>query len=109
MPGDPIPGKELIRAKLAKSVVSAEPQDAVEVEVCQGAGETPRLTGLEPIFTGLLALSGPGMLVFAPAGEEVLLPAIAEGPHQVAIYRDGYPTSRWVVLIEGPGHDIQAG
>jgi hypothetical protein len=49
------------------------------------------------------------MLVFAPAGEEVLLPAIAEGPHQVAIYRDGYPTSRWVVLIDGPGHDIQAG
>src|SRR6266568_8408747 len=54
-------------------VADQEPEDAVEVEVYQGAGEAPRLTGFEPIFTGLLALSGPGMLVFAPTGEEVLL------------------------------------
>jgi hypothetical protein len=89
-------------------VAGEEPEDAVEVEVYQGAGEAPRLTGLEPIFTGSLALSGPGMLVFAPTGEEVLLPEIAEGPHQVAIYRDGYPTSRLVVLIDGLGHGNQA-
>src|SRR6266568_424965 len=88
-------------------VAGEEPEDAVEVY--QGAGEAPRLTGLEPIFRGPLTLSGPGMLVFAPTGEEVLLPEIAEGPHQVAIYRDGYPTSRLAVLIDGPGHGNQAG
>jgi hypothetical protein len=94
-------------------VAGQEPENAVEVEVevevYQGADEAPRLTGLEPVFTGSLTLSQPGMLVFAPTGEEILLPEIAEGPHQVTIYRDGYPTSRLVVLIDGPGHGKQAG
>ena len=84
-------------------VAGQEPENAVEIEVYHGAGEAPRLTGLEPVFTGLLALSQPGMLIFAPTGEEVLMPEIPQGPHPVAIYRDGYPASRLVVLIDGPG------
>jgi hypothetical protein len=90
------------------SVAHDEPEDPVEVEVCHGADEVPRLTGLEPVFTGLLTLSRPGMLVFAPTGKEVLLREIAEGPHRVAIYRDGYPASRLVVIIDGPRHVYQA-
>jgi hypothetical protein len=89
------------------AVADEEPEDPVEVEVYQGTDEVPRLAGFERIFTGPLTLSRPGMLVFAPTGEEVLLREVADGQHQVAIYRDGYPTSRLVVLLDGPANGSQ--
>jgi hypothetical protein len=56
---------------------------------------------LEPVCTGQLNLTKPGLLVFEPTGDEVLLQEVRDGPHKVAIYRNGYPTSHLVVISDG--------
>lgn len=82
-------------------VTDDETQGPVEVEVYLGTDERPALRDLEPVYTGLLQLTKPGLLVFEPTGGEVLLQEVRDGPHQVAIYRNGYPTTHLVVIIDG--------
>ncbi len=92
---------------IAVAVADDEPDGQVEVEVYLGSDEAPRVSALQQVFDGPLHLSGPGLLVSAPTGDEALLREVEEGPHHVEIYSDGYPTSRLVVLIDragGGGH-----
>jgi hypothetical protein len=83
------------------AVADEEPEGQLEIEVYQGSYEGSRLQRLQRIFDGTLHLMRSGLLVSAPTGDEVLLREIREGSHHVAIYRDDYPTSRLVILIDG--------
>ena len=85
------------------AVTDEEPEREVEVEVYLGADGKPLLQYLLPTFDGAINLAKDGLLVFAPTGDEVLLEEITAGPHRVKVYRDGYPTSRLVVLIDDEG------
>lgn len=85
------------------AVTDEEPERQVEVEVYQGHDVKPALQYLHRIFDGAINLTKAGLLVFAPTGDEVLLKEIATGPHRIKIYRDDYPTSRLVVLIDDDG------
>jgi hypothetical protein len=93
------------KSGIAVSVADDEPDGQVEVQVYLGTDEAPRLQGLQSFFNGTLYLLNPGLLVFTPTGEEVLLHEVQEGPHRVAIYGNGYPVSRLVVLVDGRGRD----
>jgi hypothetical protein len=85
---------------VAVAVTDEEPESQVEVEVYLGPGELPRLEKLERVFEGRLYLKSPGLLVFAPTGDEVLLDQVGDGFHQLAIFRDSYPTHRLVVVLD---------
>jgi hypothetical protein len=100
---DAISGQQVLANESAVviPVADEEAERPVELEVYLGDDEAPQLRDLQPVFSGSLTLSNPGLLVFTPTGEEVLLPEIREGPHQVTIYWNGYPTSRLVVLVDG--------
>lgn len=87
-------------ASVTVAVADDEPEEQVEIEVFQGPGDRPPVRYLQRIFDGVINLARAGLLVFAPTGDEILLEEIASGPHQVTIYRDSYPTSRLVVLID---------
>jgi|SRR5215813_1960519 len=104
-------GKRVLASESAVTVAVAdeEPEGQVEVEVYLGPDETPRLRGLELVFDGTLHLPRPGLLVFAPTGDEVLLPEVKDGSHRLALYCDAYPVSRLVALIDGAGTDHTAG
>lgn len=82
------------------AVTDGEPEFQVEVEVFQGPDEKPSVQYLHQIFSGVIHLTRAGLLVFAPTGDEVLLQEIPDGLHHVDIYRDTYPASRLVVLID---------
>jgi hypothetical protein len=82
------------------AVADEEPEHQVEVEVYQGDDDKPPLQYLYRIFDGVINLTSAGLLVFAPTGDEVLLKEVASGSHQIEIYRDRYPTSRLVILID---------
>ena len=82
------------------AVTDEEPERQVEVEVYWGRGDKPPLQYLKQIFDGVINLTRAGLLVFAPTGDEVLLEEIPNGSHRIAIYHDGYPTSRLVVFID---------
>jgi hypothetical protein len=99
----PCNNQHVVSDEMSITVVVAddERRGQVEVEVYQGADGIPRIQGLLRIFDGTLHLMKPGLLIFAPTGDEVLLHEIHEGPHNVTIYCDDYPTSRLVVLIDG--------
>src|SRR4051812_22953769 len=81
--------------------VGDEADQLVEIEVYTGTDEHPRLQNLEPIFDGELILANHGMRLFAPTGEEIVLNEISAGRHRLALFRDGYPTTRFVVVIDG--------
>lgn len=100
---DALSGQPVIadQTSITVSVTDDETQGPVEVEVYLGADERPALRDLEPVYTGRLYLTKPGLLVFEPTGDEVLLQEVRDGPHELAIYRNGYPTSRLVVVIDG--------
>jgi len=89
------------KTSIMVAIPDEEPEGQVEVEIYQGPDEKPGLQHLQRIFDGTLHLIKSGLLVFAPTGEEVLLHEVHEGSHHVAIYRDGYPTSRLVAIIDG--------
>jgi hypothetical protein len=82
-------------------VTDDETESPVEVEVYLGQDERPALRDLEQVYSGPLYLTNPGLLVFEPTGDEVLLQEVRDGPHDVAIYRNGYPTTHLVVIIDG--------
>ena len=82
------------------AVTDEEPESQVEVEVYLGPDELPGLEDLEQVFDGRLYLKSPGLLVFAPTGDEVLLDQVEDGFHQLAIFRDGYPAHRLVVVLD---------
>lgn len=85
---------------IAVAVADDEPRGQVEIEVYLGPDEVPRVGGLEQVYDGPLHLPGPGLLISAPTGDEVLLREIGDGSHRVEVYRDGYPSSRLLVLID---------
>jgi hypothetical protein len=82
------------------AVTDEEAKRQVEVEVYQGPDDKPPVQYLQRIFDGVINLTRAGLLVLAPTGDEVLLEEIVSGPHQIEIFRDSYPTSRLVVLID---------
>lgn len=82
------------------AVADGEPEGQVEIEVYLGSDEAPRVGELEQVYGGPLHLPGPGLLISAPTGDEVLLPEIGGGSHHLEVYRDGYPSSRLFVLID---------
>ncbi len=90
-------------AAITVAVSDGERDDQVEVEVYQGRGDKPPIQYLQRIYNGIITLSQDGLLIFAPTGDEVLLEEVANGYHKVEIYRDGYPTSRLVVIIDADG------
>ena len=85
------------------AVSDEEVERQVEVEVYRGKDGTSASQYMERIFDGVINLARPGLLLFAPTGDEVLLKEIADGPHQIRIYRDSYPTLRLVVVIDQVG------
>jgi hypothetical protein len=85
---------------IAVAVADDEPEGQVEVEVYLGPDEVPGVGGLEQVYDGPLHLPGPGLLISAPTGDEVLLREIGDGAHHLEVYRDGYPSSRLLVLID---------
>jgi hypothetical protein len=88
------------KSAVAVAVTDEESESQVEVEVYLGPGELPRIEKLERIFDGRLYLKSPGLLVFVPTGDEVLLDEVEDGFHQLAIFRDSYPTHRLVVVLD---------
>jgi hypothetical protein len=89
------------KTSITVHVTDDESGGTVEVEVYLGTDETPPLRDLRSIFDGPLHLTNPGLLIFEPTGEEVTIQDIREGLHHIAIYSNGYPASRLVVLIDG--------
>jgi hypothetical protein len=85
---------------ISVAVADSEPEDRVGVEVYLGDGDRPNLQGLQMSFRGGINLTKDGLLVFAPTGDEVVLGEIGSGPHRIEIYRDSYPTSKLVVLVD---------
>jgi hypothetical protein len=94
---------------VAVAVTDEEPESQVEVEVYLGPGELPSLQNFEQAFDGRICLKSPGLLVFAPTGDEVLLDEVEEGFHQLAIFRDGYPTHRLVMVLDADERAIGQG
>jgi hypothetical protein len=98
MTGQPVSAD---RTSITVFVAGDDAQGPVEVEVYLGTDEAPALRDLEPVYTGQIYLTRPGLLVFEPTGDEVLLQEVPAGPHDVTIYRNGYPTTHLVVIIDG--------
>jgi hypothetical protein len=94
---------------IAVAVADDELGGQVEVEVYVGSDEIPHVSAFQQVFDGPLHLSGPGLLVSAPTGDEVLLREVEEGLHHLEIYSDGYPSSRLIILVDRPGVGGQIG
>jgi hypothetical protein len=85
---------------VAVAVTDQEPESQVEVEVYCGPGKMPALDKFQRVFDGRLYLKSPGMLVFAPTGDEVLLDEVEGGFHRISIFLDSYPAHRLVVVLD---------
>ena len=85
---------------VAVSVAEHESGEQIEVEVYLGSDEMPLVTALRKIYDGSLHLSGPGLRVSSPTGDEVLMHEVDGGAHDITIYDDGYPSSRLVIFVD---------
>ena len=85
---------------IAVAVTDDEPEGQVEIEVYLGPDDIPSVGGLDQVYDGALHLQGPGLLVSAPTGDEVLLTQVEDGSHYLEIFSDGYPSSRCSFLID---------
>lgn len=74
--------------------------EVATVQVFLGSDDDLQLSDLMELYAGPITLGSPGLLLFSPTGDEVLLQEVQEGSHEVRLYRSSGPSSRLVVLLD---------